>query len=126
MRLVLFCKLLLLSVCVPLLYFGLVPGVGVLETVKLMALGSVASVAFTAAYPEIRGIRNGDAVSVVTAAGIASLIGRPGTAAADARKNQKIKILLDNGSEVLGVVESYTGLISPPKVRLIYEEKLVE
>ncbi len=125
MRIMLFGKLMLIAICAPLLYFGLAPAVGLLETVKLIAVGGVASVCIAAFYPEIRGIRNGDAVSVVPDSGIPSIIGKMGTAAADGRKNQKIKVRLDNGAEVLGLIESYTGLISPPKIKLIYEEKLV-
>ena len=125
MRITLFGKLMLLAICGPLLYFGLAPGVGMLETLRLIAVGTVASVGVAAFYPEIRGIRSGDAVSVVPDSGIPSLIGKMGTAAADGRKNQKIKVKLDNGSEVLGLIESYIGLISPPRIKLIYEEKLV-
>jgi hypothetical protein len=125
MRLVMFGKLLLVSICLPLLYFGLASGVGIVECLKLMAIGTVASVAITAAYPEIRGIKSGDMVAVVSDSAIPSIIGKPGTAAADGRRNQKIKVRLDNGSEVLGQIEEYIGLISPPRVRLIYEEKLV-
>jgi hypothetical protein len=55
-----------------------------------------------------------------------SLIGKPGMASEDAKKNQRLKVKLDSGGEVLGVVESYIGIISPPRIRLIYEEKLVE
>ena len=126
MRLFMFGKLMLLSICAPLLYFGLFSGVGMVETLKLMALGTVASVAITAFYPEIRGIKNGDSVVVVSDPAIPSLIDKPGMASADARKNQRLKVKLDSGAEVLGVVESYIGLISPPKIRLIYEEKLAE
>jgi hypothetical protein len=125
MRLVMFGKLMLISICLPLLYFGLVSGVGVIECLKLMAIGIVASVGITVVYPEIRGIKNGDMVAVVSDALIPSIIGKPGTAAADGRKNQKIKVILDNGAEVLGLIEEYTGLISPPRIKLIYEEKLV-
>jgi len=125
MRLMLFGKLMLVAICLPLLYFGLASGVGMIETLKLIALGTVASVGIAAFYPEIRGIKNGDAVSVVSDSAIPSLIGKMGTAEADGRKNQKIKVRLDNGSEVLGLIESYIGIISPPKIKLIYEEKLV-
>jgi hypothetical protein len=121
-----FGKLMLASICVPLLYFGLVPGAGILDTLKFMALGTVASVTITIVYPEIRGIKNGDAVAVVSDPVTPSLIGKPGMASEDAKKNQRLKVKLDSGGEVLGVVESYIGIISPPRIRLIYEEKLVE
>ncbi len=126
MRLVMFFKLMVASLCISLLAFALWPGAGPMDGLKMMALCTVASIAITAFYPEFRGIREGDTVSVVSGAGIPSIIGRLGTASAGARKNQQLKIVLGNGSEVMGVVESYTGLVSPPRIRIIYEEKLVE
>jgi hypothetical protein len=126
MRLFMFFKLMIAALCVSLLAFALAPGVTVIEALKIMALGTVLSIGVTAYYPEFRGIKAGDTVSVVNSSGIPSLIGKPGTAAADGKRNERIKIALDNGNEVLGVIEDYVGLVSPPKVRVIYEEKLVE
>ncbi len=126
MRIAVFFKLMMASLCLSLLSFALVPGVGPVEAAKAMALGTVVSIGVTAFYPEIRGIKAGDTVSVVNDSNIPSLIGRLGVAAASAKKNQQLKITLPNGNEVIGIVESYTGLISPPKIRIIYEEKLVE
>jgi hypothetical protein len=126
MRIAMFFKLMIAALCVSLLSFALVPGMGPVEALKAMAFGTVLSIGITAFYPEFRGIRAGDTVSVVNDSNIPSIIGRLGVAAASARKNQQLKITLPNGNEVIGVVESYTGLISPPKIRIIYEEKLVE
>jgi hypothetical protein len=126
MRLALFFKLLILALCASLLAFALVPEATPMLALKIMALGTVLSIGITVLYPEFRGIRSGDRVSVVTDSGIPSLIGRAGTAAAGGKKNQQIKITLSNGAEVTGVIESYTGLISPPRIRIVYEERLVE
>ncbi len=126
MRLMMFFKLMVISLCTSLLAFALLPGSSVMGTLKIMAVGTVLSIGVTAFYPEFRGIRAGDTVSVVTDSGIPAIIGRLGTAAASGKKNQKIKIMLQNGTEVLGVVESYTGMISPPRIRLLYEERLVD
>ncbi len=126
MRLMLFIKLILVSLCLALLAFGLIPDWTLINTLKIMALGIVLSVAITAFYPEIRGIKTGDTVAVVSDSAISSLIGRLGVAAAGGKKNQQIKITLQNGNEVTGVIESYTGIISPPKIRVIYEERMVE
>jgi len=126
MRIAIFFKLMIASVCISLLAFALVPGVGIIEALKLLALSTVISIAITAFYPDIRGIKAGDTVSVVNDSNIPSIIGRMGIAAASGRKNGQIKITLSNGNEVIGVVESYVGLISPPKIRILYEEKLVE
>jgi hypothetical protein len=126
MRLFLFFKILLLCVCAGLLWFALSSEATLMGLLKVLALGAVASIALTIVYPEVRGIRAGDSVSVVTDSGIPSLIGRMGRAAAAGKKNDQIKILLHNGTEVMGIIESYTGIISPPKIRILYEERLVE
>jgi len=126
MRIFLFFKLMLIAICLPLLWFGLSQGVTVIDTLKMMAIGTVASVAITAFYPEIRGIKSGDVVAVVADERIPSLIGRPGRAVADGKRNDRIKITLSNGGEVVGVIENYNGLISPPRVRIIYEERPVD
>lgn len=126
MRLVLFLKILLLSACASLLWFGLSSEATIIGLVKAMALGAVASVAAAIVYPEVRGVRAGDPVSVVTGSEIPTLIGRMGRAAMSGKRNQEIKILLKNGTEVIGIIESYTGIVSPPRIRVIYEERLVE
>ncbi len=125
MRLMLFVKLILLALCASLLAFALL-GYGVVETLRIFAIGIVGSIAITVFYPEYRGVKAGDSVSVVTDSSIPSLLGKAGRAAVNGRKNEKIKIILENGGEVVGVIESYTGLISLPRIRAIYEERLVE
>jgi hypothetical protein len=126
MRLALLVKLLVLSLCLSLLAFGLLPASTMIGTLKMFALGVVASIAITAFYPDLRGVKNGDTVSVVPDSALPGLIGKLGIAAADGKKSEQIKIVLNNGNEVLGVIEAYTGLISPAKIRIIYEERLVD
>ncbi len=126
MRVMLFFKLMLLALCISLASFALLADATVMGTLKLMALGTVLSIAVTVLYPDLRGIRQGDTVSVVTDSAIPGIIGRLGTAEADGKKDEQIRITLNNGSEIKGVIESYCGLLSPPKIRIIYEEKLVE
>jgi len=126
MKAAFFFKLLLLSACLSLLYFGIAPGVSLMELLKLLAIGVVASVAVTVAYFEVRGVKAGDPVAVVADNAIPSIFGRQGFAAAGGRKNEQIRIKLGNGSEVTGIIESYPGIISPSKIRVVYEERLVE
>ena len=126
MRLMLFLKLMVVCACFSLLWFALEPDSSIMGLLKVAALGTVLSVAVTVIYPEVRGIKAGDTVSVVNDPGIPSIIGRRGLAAQAGKKNDQIKILLQNGTEVLGVIESYIGLISPPKIRTVYEERLVD
>jgi hypothetical protein len=126
MRLGIFLRMVLVSLCITLLVFALTPDATFIGALKMFALGIVLSIAITVIYPEVRGIKAGDTVSVVSNPGLPTLLGRIGRAAAAARKNQQVKIILDNGNEVVGVVEDYVGLISPAKIRLVYEEKIVE
>lgn len=116
----------LVSLCTTLLVFALTADATLIGALKMMAFGTVLSIVITFIYPEVRGVKAGDIVSVVNGGGINGLLGRFGKAAASARKNEQIKIVLDNGGEVVGIVESYTGLVGPAKIRLLYEEKLVE
>jgi len=126
MRAIMFLKLITISLCVSLLSFALIPDFGLIEMLKILALGMVLSISITAFYPDIRGVKSGDKVSVVTNSALPGIIGRIGMAAADGRKNDQIKIVFQNGSEVLGIIESYVGLISPAKIRIVYEERLMD
>jgi hypothetical protein len=126
MKIMMFGKLMLLAISISLLSFALLPESTIIGTLKILALGTVGSIAISVFYPEMRGIKEGDTVSVVSDSAIPGIIGRLGIAANDGRKKEQIKILLNNGTEILGVIESYTGLISPPKIRVLYEEKLVD
>ncbi|MFH1785680.1 MAG: hypothetical protein ABH842_04595 [Candidatus Micrarchaeota archaeon] len=125
-RIGIFLKLMLVTICTTLLIFALTPEATIIGALKMVAFGTVLSIGIAAVYPEIRGVKAGDTVSVVSNAGLPSILGRIGRAAAAARKNEQVKIILDNGNEVVGIVESYIGLIGPAKIRLVYEEKLVE
>jgi len=125
MRVVLFFKLMLISLCVSLLSFGFLPEATIMGTLKMMAVGTVLSIGITVFYPDIRGVRAGDRVAVVANIAIPGMLGRLGRAAAHGKINDHIKITLQNGSEVLGVIESYPGLVSPAKIRILYEERLV-
>ncbi len=124
MRVMSFLKLMIANICICLLLFALLPGASILETLKLLALGTVLSIAFVVIYPEVRGVKAGDVVAVVDTSSN-SILGRLGTAEASGRKNQQIKISLNNGSEVVGLIESYEGIITPPRVRTVYEERLI-
>jgi len=125
MRLMLFVKLSVLFSCLALLFFALTDA-AVLSLLKMVAGGVVVSVAISAVYPEMRGIRKGDAVSVVTGNALPAMLGRLGVALDEGKRQGRIKVRLDNGNEVLGVVESYEGILSPPRIKIVYEERLVE
>ena len=125
MRLKMFLKLSVVFVCFALVVFALTETT-VMSLLKMVAGGLVVSMAVSAVYPELRGIRKGDTVSVVSGNSIHTLLGRFGIALDEGKKNTKIKVKLDNGNEILGVVESYDGIVTPPRIKVVYEEKLVE
>jgi hypothetical protein len=126
MRIALFFRLMILSLCISLLAFALLPQTTLIGALKIMALGVVISIAVAAFYPELRGVKKGDKVAVVSDTSVPGFLGRQGKASMSGRKNQKIRINLQNGSEATGVIESYCGMISPAKIRILYEERLAE
>lgn len=126
MRLSLFFKLFLISFAVSLAVFAFIPNSTLMFLAKSIALGTGISIVITLFYPDLRGVRTGDIVSVVLNSSVHSLIGRVGRATTNARRNSEIRVRFENGEEAVGVVESYSGILSPPKVRVIYEEKIVE
>lgn len=125
MKLGLFIKLLVVSTIVSLMAFALMEEATLLFLAKSLALGLGLSIAIAAVYPDIRGVRQGDNVVVLTSS-LPFFAGKIGRAMTSARKNNEIKIRFDNGEEAVGILESYAGLVSPPKVRILYEERLVE
>lgn len=125
MRIALFGKAFLLSLILALLYYALTPAT-LGAFLKSVALGAAASIGLAILYPEIRGIRSGDAVSVVANAATPALIGRMGQAIAPGRKNSQIRVKFGNGEEAIGIVESYEGWVSPSRIRMLYAEKAVE
>jgi len=126
MKLFLFFKLFFISLAISLAVFALTPNTGLLFLAKSVALGAGLSIVISLVYPELRGVRQGDVVSVVLSNSVPFLLGRVGRAISNARKNTEVRVRFDNGEEAVGVVESYSGIISPPKVRIIYEEKIIE
>lgn len=51
------------------------------------------------------------------------LFGLTATAVSDAAIGGEIRVRIGKGREAVGTVESYEGLFSPPRVKLIYEVK---
>lgn len=110
---------------VSLIYFAITPGQGLLELVKFMALSLGISIVFLLVYPRLRQVRKGDQVAITGSMPVpfASLLGFTAIALSDAAMGEEVKVRLGRGSEAVGMVESYEGLLSPPKIRLVYEVK---
>lgn len=121
MKLILFGKMAIISIAITLLFFG-VTDLSIIEALKLQALGIFVALILTIIIPEIRGVKKGDPVTIITN----SIFGKLGYAAEIGRKHEEIKIMLANGSEISGIIEDYGGLITHPRIRVLYEEKLIE
>ena len=124
MSLGLFFKIFIFWLMVYLFAFGLTT-MAVGEWIRVVAVGIAVSLAFAVFYPEVRGIRSGDRVSVIVNNSL-PFFGRLGRALSEPRKNDQLRIRLENGDEATGIVESYEGVLSLPRVRLLYEEKPLE
>ncbi len=105
-------------------------GEDLFDLVKFIALSIALSIIIIIVYPHVRGIKKGDRVLVVGTAisqiPLLNLIGKTGVALNDSKLGSEIRVKLDNGLEVFGIVEAYEGFFQPPKVRVIYEEKPAE
>jgi len=100
--------------------------IDLLTLLKMTAGATVISVVFSIAYPELRGVKGGDTVMIVTTDNPLTLVGRFGKAVDDGKKNATIKVRLKDGNEMVGIIEEYSGIITPPRVKPVYEERLVE
>lgn len=121
-----FVKTIALAIASALIYFA-VYGTDFLSLAKALAFAIGLSLVITLFYPHIRGIRKGDRISVINN-NVPFLfgLGRTGFALMDGSLNKEIRIKFDDGKEAIGIIESYEGIFSPPKIRLLYEEKIVE
>lgn len=110
---------------ISLIYFAITPGQGLLELLKFMALSLGISIVFLLVYPRIRQVRKGDHVTITGSmpAPFASFLGLTAIALSDAAMGKEVRVKLGRGTEAVGMVESYEGMLSPPKIRLVYEVK---
>lgn len=100
--------------------------IGLITFLKMIAGGILLSLLIAIIYPEVRGVKSGDTVMVISSDSPTTILGRFGIALNNGKKNSTIKIRLSGGDEIVGVIESYEGLITPPRVKVLYEERLVE
>lgn len=109
-------------VAVSLIYFALTPGQTLFDLFKYSALSAGVSLLFLLLYPQIRQVRKGDQVTIIGVGPFASLLGFTATALSDAARGEELRVSLGKGREAVGTVESYEGVFSAPKIKLIYEE----
>jgi hypothetical protein len=125
MRVLLLGKVFVLILVGSLIYYALTP-IDIIAFLKILALGLAISIIIAWGYPEIRGIKRNDLVATSSKTFLPSIMGRIGQAMSAGKKNDQIRIKFNNGEEALGIIESYAGWVTPARVRLLYEEKLVE
>lgn len=121
----LFLRTFAVLLAVSLIWFAVQPSAGVGFLVKVVALSFAVSLLITVFYPELRGVQKGDKV-VIVMGNMPVLFGRSGVAITSGRVNNEIRIKLDDGKEAVGIIESYEGMLSAAKIRLLYEERLTE
>jgi len=107
---------------VSLIYFAVTPGQTLFDLFKYVALSGGVSLLFLLLYPRMRQVRKGDQVTIIGAGPFASLLGFTATALSDAAVGEELRVKLGKGREAVGTVESYEGMLSSPKIKLIYEE----
>ncbi|MEM4367123.1 MAG: hypothetical protein QW035_03265 [Candidatus Anstonellales archaeon] len=125
MRAFLFLKTIAFLVALSLISFGVLDLT--LGTLLKMIAGSFGIALLVAIfYPEIRGVKKGDKVIVTTGDMPGSFnifLGKVGEALTPGRAKQQIRVKLGKGKEVVGIVEDCGGIITEPKVRVIYYEE---
>ncbi|MEM2963800.1 MAG: hypothetical protein QXY61_03445 [Candidatus Anstonellales archaeon] len=114
-------KIYAVLIALSLLVFAVLPGLGILDLVKLLAGATALTILIAFFYPMIRGVNKGDEV-VVVAENMPVLFGKIGRALVNAKKGEEIKVRLNDGREVVGILEEYEGLFSPPKVKILFEK----
>ena len=107
---------------VSLIYFAVTPGFGLMDLLKFSALSIGVTLLFILLYPKVKQVRKGDEVMIASAGPFASLLGLTAKAVSDAAVGEEVRVKVGRGREAVGTVESYEGLFSPAKIRLIYEE----
>ncbi len=107
---------------ISLIYFAVTPGQTLFDLFKYGALSIGVSLLFLLLYPKVKQVRKGDQVLIIGTGPFSSLIGFTATALSDASMGDEVRVTLGKGREAVGMVESYEGLFSPPKIKLIYEE----
>ena len=102
-----------------LIYFAISPSSTLLSLAKYLALSLGASILLALAYPYVRGVKAGDTILVITHSDMAGGVRlRLATALEAAKLNGKIRLSLEPGSEMEGIVKSYEGFFSPAKAKL--------
>lgn len=103
------------------------------EPWKLIALSIGASILLGIAQPNIRGVKRGDKIfafiqrTMMQGAQQVSFSDfLPATALEDGKVGSRIKVILPNGAEGEGIITAYQGAFSPPTIRLVESERIMQ
>ena len=122
MRLWLFLKVFAICTAAALIYAAAFAGditLGLL--VRLAAADLGVSLLVAMVYPQVRGVKAGDMMLLISDEGIFSI--RTAVALEGKRLNETIRLSLPDGREAIGMVESYAGIITPARARLMVESQ---
>jgi len=121
-----FFKSIVFFTALSLIAFALTPNANLDFLLKSLALAFGLSLLTPFAYPHIRGVREGDVVSVVLSEQKLPFkipfMRSTAVALTSGRIGDVIKIEFSDGSEEEGVVVSYAGFFTPAKVKLVQKE----
>ncbi len=112
-------------IALSLIIYALIPGLNLSILLKLLALSIGITIIIALFYDHIRGAKKGDKVVVIDSSFLPSILGREGTLLQDARVGDVVNVVLLNGKEIKGLLVNYEDLLSPHKVRVIYEEQKI-
>jgi len=122
MRLWLFLKAFAICSAVALLYAALgFEAITLGLLVRLAAADLGISLLVAMLYPNVRGVKAGDMVLLVSDAGIFSI--RTAVALESKRVNETIRVALPDGREAYAMLESYAGIITPARARVLVEKQ---
>ena len=106
---------------ISLILFAVAPGFGeLLSLAKMLAASFGVSLLFVLLYPRVRGVKKGDKVQLMKGA-LSHLLGFAGTAQGNCRLGEEVKVKIGKKREAVGILETYEGLFTPARVKLIYE-----
>ena len=111
-------------VATSLLLYAILPDADLVFLLKMLALSTAITIFVGLFYYKIRGAKKGDKV-VVYRSSIFPFVSKEGRLMGNAKIGEEVKVSLDDGGEVIGVLEEYESFFYPHKVRVIYEERKV-
>ena len=109
-----------------LIVFSLYPGMEAMALLKMLALSLGATIMIAFIYDKVISVKVHDRVVVVSNSFYPAIFGKHGIVTHMSKNRKEVKVKLDDGEEVFGIIESGETLFSPPVVRSVYSERKVD